>query len=168
MVPEILARVCGHKGKWTVRPAILHDYRRHRVAGADYPAIIPTPKASVRGTYVTGLSNSDITKLDIFEGSEYKRADVKVNVLDVVGDADGEGNVEGEEFEVQTYVWISRKSYLEDKEWDFAEFQKEKMRRWIGSHEEYEGETSRERRSWFRCPRLTILQKLTRRSGKGK
>ena len=156
MVPEILARVCGHKGKWTVQPAILHEYRRHRVAGADYPAIIPTPNANVRGTYVTGLSRSDIAKLDIFEGSEYKRVDVKINVLDVIGDLDGKGNVEGAEFDVQTYVWISRVLYLEDKEWDFAEFQKGKMRRWIESHEEFEGKNFEELKKQFVGRMLTV------------
>ena len=167
MVPEILARVCGHKGQWTVKSAILHNYRRHRVAGADYPAIIPAPNASVRGTYVTGLSRSDVAKLDIFEGSEYKRVDVKINVLDVVGDLDGKGNVEGAGFDVQTYVWISRKSYLEDKEWDFAEFRKDKMKRWIGSQEEYEGESSQEKNMSFVGRLLSDLQRLTRRSEKG-
>ena len=168
MVPDILARVCGHKGKWTVKPAILHNHRRHRVAGADYPAIIPTPKASVRGTYVMGLTKSDVAKLDIFEGSEYKRVDVKVNVLDVVGDADGKGNVEGEEIAVQTYVWISRASYLEDKEWDFAEFQKEKMKRWVGSQEEYEGKTQGRDKAGLTKRVLNALQRLTKRLGKEK
>ena len=140
MVPEILSRVCGHKGSWTVKPAILHHYQRHRVRGADYPAVIPAANASVRGTYVTGLSRFDIAKLDIFEGAEYRRSNVKIRVLDVVGDLDGKGNVEGEEeVEVQTYVWIAGQRRLEEREWDFAEFRREKMRRWVGGREEYEG-----------------------------
>ncbi|OQO13864.1 hypothetical protein B0A48_00739 [Cryoendolithus antarcticus] len=124
-----------------VVPAILHNYRRHRVKHADYPAIVPVPSASVRGTYVTGLRDADIWRLDIFEGDEYVRKVVKVRLLTAVGDESGQGNVEGDEVEAETYVWKASRNRLEDGEWDFAEFQREKMRFWVGSEgqEEYEG-----------------------------
>lgn len=124
-------------------PAILHDHRRQRVRYADYPGVIPATGSSVRGTYVTGLTDADITKLDLFEGSDYVRRIVKPHLLETEGDAaTGAGNVEGKEVDAETYIWIGGKENLEDKEWDFATFEREKMRSWVGGdpNGEFSGE----------------------------
>ncbi|KKA16587.1 Disease resistance protein Aig2 [Rasamsonia emersonii CBS 393.64] len=112
MAPQILHRVIHgrsdpepwQKALLTIKPAILHGYRRHRVRGADYPGIIPvTAKTSdggspsqgtnepttttsdtghsVLGTLVSGLTDGDIWRLDNFEGSDYEKRTVKVRVL---------------------------------------------------------------------------------------
>lgn len=124
--------------------AILHDYRRHRVKGADYPGIVPHEGSSVRGTYVTGLTDADIWRLDIFEGDDYERVFVKAKILTTVGEDGGEGNVEGEEVNCETYIWKAPRDMLEDKEWDFEEFKNEKMRFWVGAEgaAEYAGRPS--------------------------
>ena len=148
MAPQVLHRVC-HGGSQPDNPiykahnlksypAILHNHRRHRVKGADYPAIVPHEGSKVRGTYVTGLTAADIWRLDIFEGSEYRRDHVKPRILTHIGDEDGKGNVEGEEVQAETYIWCSSPRGLEAREWDFGEFQREKMRFWVGA--EGEGE----------------------------
>jgi hypothetical protein len=156
MAPEVLYRVCHgsstpaawQKSLLTIQPAILHDYTRHRVRHCDYPAIIHSSSSpsmsssSVRGTYVTGLTDGDVWRLDIFEGDQYERRRVRVRVLDIVGDEDGKGNVEGEEVETETYVWIDGVENLEEGEWDFGTFVREKMKRWIGRREEYDGESN--------------------------
>ena len=99
---------------------------------------------SVRGTVVTGLTQGDVYRLDIFEGSEYRRERVEVYPLEVVGDETGQGNVEAAEpVRAQTYVWIAGNDLLEPGEWDFADFMRTKMSRWAGTDEEYQGE---------RCP----------------
>ena len=52
-------------------------------------------------------------------------------------------NAKGQqEVEAETYLWIGGESRLEEREWDFAEFQREKMRFWVGEagEEEYAGE----------------------------
>ena len=131
MAPQVLHRVCHGSSDPDNRlfkthnlktyPAILHDHRRHRVRHADYPAIVPRKGSKVRGTYVTGLTDADVWRLDIFEGSEYHRDDVKAKLLKTIGKEDGDGNVEGEEVTCETYIWISDPSGLEDDEWDFAE-----------------------------------------------
>lgn len=148
MMPQILNRVCYgtlnptffQANLLTITPAILPDYTRRKVRYCDYPAVVPSPSpSSVRGTYVRGLTDGDIFRLDIFEGSQYERRKVKIRVLTQVGDATGKGNVEGEELEVETYVWIAEKTDLEDGEWDFAEFRKKKLTKWIGRNEEYLG-----------------------------
>ncbi|GAB7360571.1 hypothetical protein MBLNU230_g0456t1 [Neophaeotheca triangularis] len=142
MAPKVLHRVCfGHNptlnpryntDSITPKPAILHDFRRHRVKFADYPAIVPARGSTVRGLYVTGLTDRDMYRLDAFEGPEYGRYAVKARVLEEVGEGGGEGNVEGDEVEADTYVWEAGEARLEAREWDFAEFQREKMRFWTG------------------------------------
>lgn len=148
MVPAVLHRVCPGS-TFTIpippnthllraTPAILPKHRRHRVKHADYPAVVPATSSTVRGTFVSGLTTQDLARLDLFEGSEYSREAVKVKLLKAVGDESGERNVEGEEVDAETYIWIAGQDSLQDGEWDFTEFQKEKLRYWVG--EEGEGE----------------------------
>ncbi|KAL8783233.1 MAG: hypothetical protein Q9213_004797 [Squamulea squamosa] len=146
MEPRILRRVCYgtstpmafQASLLTIRPAILHNHCRHKVLHHDYPAQIPQANSSVRGSYVQGLTDGDIFRLDIFEGDEYERRKVKIRILDVEGNEAGEGNVEGEEFETETYIWVAGRDKLEDGEWDFGEFRREKMQHWIGGRDEYD------------------------------
>ena len=65
-----------------------------------------------------------------------------MRVLEKVGDEAGKGNIESEaEVEAETYVWVAGGEGLEEGEWDFGEFQREKMGRWVGgTTEEYDGE----------------------------
>jgi gamma-glutamylcyclotransferase (GGCT)/AIG2-like uncharacterized protein YtfP len=144
MAPQVLHRVIwgsqtpptpAHASLLRVRPAILHAHQRHKVKHADYPAVLPTSSSStVRGTLVDGLTDGDIWRLDIFEGSEYERRKVKVKVLEGNGDLQQKEaeNVEGEAVEAETYVWIAGAQRLEAEEWDFAEFVRDKMKRWVG------------------------------------
>ena len=113
---------------------------------ADYPAILPEKGGSVRGTVVSGLTEGDRWRLDVFEGSQYERRNVRVKVLrhvklDEAADlevnagwmAEDVGEHEGlEVVEAETYVWISAREELEAKEWDFDLFKREKMRAWMG------------------------------------
>ncbi|KAL4804900.1 putative disease resistance protein Aig2 [Aspergillus unguis] len=191
MAPQILHRVIHgsptpeqwQKDLVRFRPAILHDFRRHRVRGADYPGIIrartqtqmqtsqkgaeeetiaaPLPgsesSASVLGTVVSGLTDGDIHRLDIFEGSEYIREKVSVRILketlvedtndqedeedadrhlkDVLEAARAEIADEGEEVAAETYVWIAGRQRLEDAEWDFEAFKRDKMAWWVAADE---------------------------------
>jgi hypothetical protein len=152
MAPQVLHRVIwgsqtpptpAHASLLRIRPAILHAHQRHKVKHADYPAILPTnstcTSSSVRGTLVQGLTDGDIWRLDIFEGSEYARRKVSVRVLEqdssnAMGDLQqtADKNVEGEHVEAETYIWIAGAQRLEAEEWDFAEFVRDKMKRWVG------------------------------------
>ncbi|KAI9854614.1 MAG: hypothetical protein M1824_000256 [Vezdaea acicularis] len=148
MAPKVLYRVIHgtpdpppwQSSLLTIRSAVLHGYGRHKVRDCDYPAIIPQQDSVVRGTFVSGLTEGDVWRLDIFEGDEYIRKKVRVRLLDKTGDEKtGDGNVEGEELRSDTYVWVAGEERLEKEEWDFAMFQREKMSRWIGKggEEEY-------------------------------
>ncbi|PVH84691.1 hypothetical protein DL98DRAFT_512110 [Cadophora sp. DSE1049] len=118
----------------TRTPAILHNHCRHKVLGDDYPGVIPQEGHSVRGIYVTGLSDADIFRLDIFEGDEYTRVKATVKLLV----QDGEKEVEGEERQTETYIFTAPEERLEKTEWDYEEFRREKLWRWASTNEEYE------------------------------
>ena len=155
MVPDILYRViwgtpnpaAANKALLTIRPALLHSYKRHRVRNADFPAILPLSAAEaeklpeggggddgVRGTVVTGLTGANMGRLDSFEGSMYERRHVQVAVLDDKGQDTG-ATVAGE-----TYVWVLSRGDLELGEWDFDDFMEEKAIYWIGvDREDYDG-----------------------------
>ncbi|CZR69550.1 related to disease resistance protein aig2 [Phialocephala subalpina] len=144
MAAEILYRVCYgtskvHEfpilqraaSKLEIRPALLYNYCRHRVLEADYPAIIPQQGHTVRGTYVTGLTDDNIRKLDRFEGSQYSRQKVNVTIL-------SDGQEKGEVVEAQTYIWSAGVDYLEKQEWDYEDFRKNKMHLWTDTSREFE------------------------------
>ena len=75
-----------------------------------------------------------VRRLDVFEGDQYERVKVKCRLL-------AEESVEehGEVVEAETYVWETGMEGLEEGEWDFEEFRREKLRRWVGGVE-YAGE----------------------------
>lgn len=153
MAPEILYRVIYGKSnvssdaaasaaaaKLTIQPAILHDYCRHRVKYADYPGIVPEKGREVRGTYVTGLSDDNMAKLDTFEGSEYLKERVRVVLLrDAKVGGDVHEGVEDEVVEAKTYVFINGEGELEKVEWDYEVFRRERMFLWADKSEEYKG-----------------------------
>jgi len=143
MAPEVLHRVCygpGEVGKdhaktflasqLSIQDAVLHNYCRHRVRGCDYPGITPEKGHTVRGTYVTGLTDGDIYRLDLFEGDEYERVEVKVELLG--------GESEKMTKDAMTYVYTAGERRLEKREWDYEEFRREKMHRWTDESDEYE------------------------------
>ena len=142
MAREVLHRVCHGKSKpteaqqkaFTIIPAILHNHCRHRVKYADYPGTVAQAGHSVRGTYVTGLTDKDILRLDTFEGDEYARRHVQVRLLRGTGPFE-----EKEEVSTATYIFIGGDDRLEKREWDFEEFRNEKMKgRWSDDSVEYE------------------------------
>lgn len=124
MVPAVFYTVCyGAKdvpdaiaALHTFKPAVLHGYVRRRVRYADYPGITAKEGHQVAGSFVTGLTSANLAKLDYFEGGQYERRRVRVKLLDKVGNARGEGNVEGEEATAEVYVFLDEGD-LEDKEW---------------------------------------------------
>ena len=51
--------------------------------------------------------------------------------------------MEGEEVEAETYVWKDMRGFhLEERPWDFSEFQREKLHNWVDSEDEFEGRAS--------------------------
>ncbi|KAF8867805.1 hypothetical protein BD779DRAFT_1386667, partial [Infundibulicybe gibba] len=103
MHPRILKRVIKNDGSHLrFCPGILLEHTRHQVKDADYPGILPYSQGrklfdreltreerSVRGTIVMGLTESDLTLLDYFEGEEYRRETVKASPLEPMMDLSG-------------------------------------------------------------------------------
>ncbi|KAG5950209.1 hypothetical protein E4U53_005371 [Claviceps sorghi] len=133
MAPEIFFSVCyGDKNPpkvirdlHTFTPALLQDFCRHRVKSVDYPGAVPEAGHQIRGVLVTGLTDANVQKLDFFEGSEYERRTVKVQVFGNVQDE----NIPGKEVSAFVYVFLKVED-LEKREWDFEEFRRDKMMLW--------------------------------------
>jgi hypothetical protein len=110
--------------------------------------------ASVLGTLVTGLTDGDIYRLDLFEGDPYIKEEVTVRTLRSDGDENGQGSLQdvlkgvvdsgggggahgasdleaGKEVVAVTYVWIAGVDKLDEVEWDLETFKREKMAKWI-------------------------------------
>ncbi|KAF8503269.1 hypothetical protein F5888DRAFT_969256 [Russula emetica] len=174
MHPKILKRVLHNDASHLkICPAILMDYTRHHVSSADYPAILPcerskallgrelTPEENcIRGTLVTGFTNQDFMFLDVFEGNEYVRKEVRVHPLGRLTAVPSDAAVSSPEamaaegslipsadelaqpIPAQTYVWCSKDSHLGKELWSFDEFIRNNAYKWIGpeakSTEEYE------------------------------
>ena len=162
MVPEVLYRVCYGNTRpsplqvshLTFQPAVLPGYIRRKVRGFDYPGITPAAApASVRGTYVYGLTDGDMWRLGIFEGSQYERRTVRVRLLTddvvVLGSRAAKGEEEsnllaqkdlesGQELDADTYVFMAGDAWLEEGEWDFEVFKRDKLKRWVGENDDDE------------------------------
>ena len=59
-------------------PATAPDFAIYRVAGAHYPCLLSQKGAMATGSLLTGLDDTDIGKLDQFEGENYQRASLVV------------------------------------------------------------------------------------------
>lgn len=79
-----------------------------------------------------GLTDGDIWRLDIFEGDEYERKKVKVRVITDETSHEPLEEQLGDEVEAESYIWIGSEKDLEDSEWDFEHFMREKMVFWAG------------------------------------
>ncbi|KAJ5461467.1 uncharacterized protein N7458_003019 [Penicillium daleae] len=142
------------------QPALLHGYRRHRVRGADYPGIVAenepeSDSKSEESPQDQRQKQQCWVSLYTYEGSEYVKETVNVGALRaqsqegaVEGDVTSEmqlrdmlvatgSNVadEGEEVVAATYVWVAGKDRLEEMEWDFETFRRDKLAWWVKARE---------------------------------
>jgi hypothetical protein len=148
MAPEVFFTVCYNMARppaslaneHSFKAAMLDDYSRRRVSGEDYPGIMPEQAHCVRGTLATGLTETNLYRLDYFEGSEYERITVKVKILK--SEILSEGKTENEvEQEVDAFVYIFKNpARLEEREWDYDEFRRDKLRKWSRADFVFEGE----------------------------
>ncbi|KAH6844575.1 AIG2-like family-domain-containing protein [Chaetomium sp. MPI-CAGE-AT-0009] len=129
MLPEVFYSACyGTKNvpeeikkRHTFRPAILHGYCRRRVEGANYPGIAPDANKNVLGVFATGITEANMKRLDDFEGDEYARKMVTVNVFNKVGNANGKGNAEGFKKTAVVYEFLPGTDDLVQGEWNLED-----------------------------------------------
>ncbi|KAJ5906653.1 uncharacterized protein N7473_003569 [Penicillium subrubescens] len=130
------------------------------VAETDPKTESESAESAVLGVLVYGLTDGDIYRLDKYEGGEYVKETVNVRALRTSvqdGDVGGEEKVEeassesqlrdmlraagsnvadeGDEVVAATYVWIAGKERLEEEEWDFETFRRDKLAWWVGARE---------------------------------
>ncbi len=96
-------------------PAILGGYKMYCVKGCDYPAIVSEKGAETSGKLLMNVKVSDLQILSEYEGDEYKKKKVKVLCNNKYENA-------------LTFVWIHGKNNLINRDWDFVEFQKERLK----------------------------------------
>jgi gamma-glutamylcyclotransferase (GGCT)/AIG2-like uncharacterized protein YtfP len=70
-VPAIFAQIVGRRLE--AGPAILEGYARYRVQERVYPAITENERGRVEGLVYSGLSSTELERLDIYEGELYER-----------------------------------------------------------------------------------------------
>lgn len=110
---EITQKLTGKTFK-TV-PAILKDYKMYCVKDCDYPAIIREEGVETTGKILLNVDELDLRNLADFEGNEYELRKVKVLNNNKLEDA-------------LTFVWAEEKNRLENREWNFAEFQRDRLK----------------------------------------
>jgi gamma-glutamylcyclotransferase (GGCT)/AIG2-like uncharacterized protein YtfP len=110
MDAEIMSHVAG--GHFVSRPARLEGYRRRRMRGEVYPAIVPCPDETVAGRVYFSLPPAALERLDQFEGRQYERC------LVTVACADGP-------LQVQAYVLApAYHDRLSSASWELTTFQR--------------------------------------------
>lgn len=165
MVPQIFFRVCHDdesppaeiRNKYVFTPALLRNFSRRKVKSCDFPAIIPQPGHTVLGAFVTGLTQSDVHALNMFEGSMYTLDECAVQILpDDAVKEDGRANKEvtdivdkefakgkAQEVKSRVYVWADPVSELQDDEWHYADFKRDNLTNWVYSNDEEYAEATK-------------------------
>jgi hypothetical protein len=79
--PLILAGVLGHPlDGLELRPATAPGFRTVFYPGRIYPALVAAAGEIAEGLAVGGLSRADLAVLDLFEGNEYERRAIAIDV----------------------------------------------------------------------------------------
>jgi gamma-glutamylcyclotransferase (GGCT)/AIG2-like uncharacterized protein YtfP len=109
MLPEVMEIVAGQR--FAVRPAQLRGWRRRRLHGAVYPAVVPAAGETTVGVLCEGLDAATLARLDRFEGEPYERRLLRV--------------VPGSGAEREAFVYVlrpERHALLSDEPWDEVDF----------------------------------------------
>lgn len=158
--PALLHGYRRHRVRGADYPGIIPETETETNSKSEFksPDSVPgsTSETAVLGVLISGLTEGDIYRLDQYEGSEYVKETVKVRTLRAVAQEgvkeEAESNCaserqlqdmlnaagshvadEGEEVMAATYVWIAGKERLEEMEWDFETFKRDKLAWWIGA-----------------------------------
>lgn len=91
--------------------AVLKGYRRRRVAGADYPAIVVDSQSEVDGIILKDVDKRSLAIISFYEGEYYSIKRLKVTINNQLT-------------EVSVFVWNSAISELENEDWDREYFMK--------------------------------------------
>jgi gamma-glutamylcyclotransferase (GGCT)/AIG2-like uncharacterized protein YtfP len=107
--PEIIKKLTGKSFKNT--PAVLEGYKRYWVKESDYPAVIQQIDEQTTGLVLENVDDLSFDIISLYEGDEYGKKKVTVNLNGISKD-------------VWTFVWVNGNEFLENKDWDFLNFEK--------------------------------------------
>ncbi len=110
MCDDIMGAVCA-AAPLSPLPARLAGFRRAPVIGVEYPGMVPAADGLVEGVLYLDLPATAWPRLDAFEGDEYQRSEVEVELAD------------GRRLAAWTYVFKPEHvGRLGEGEWDFQRF----------------------------------------------
>ncbi len=110
---EITEKLTGKTFETT--HAVLEGYKMYCVKDCDYPAIVGEVGAETKGKILINVDDSALKILSVFEGDEYEKRKVKVLCSNKYEDA-------------LTFVWSKELCLLENRDWDFEDFQKNRLK----------------------------------------
>ncbi|KAL2202468.1 hypothetical protein CC79DRAFT_1325349 [Sarocladium strictum] len=105
-----------------IAPAEAQNLARYALRGKDYPAAVRKEGVTTKGYLLQPATRSQRRKLNDFEGEIYRVENVTVKKLT------------GEETQADVYVWDGEEDGF-DGEWDFEEFERERLEDWLGLFE---------------------------------
>ncbi|KFK33767.1 hypothetical protein AALP_AA5G057500 [Arabis alpina] len=106
--------------------AQLHGFHRYRLKGRLHPCISPSHTGVINGKVLTGLTDGQLENLDMIEGTEYERKTVEVVLTDT-----------SEKMQVETYVWANKDDPNMYGEWDFEEWKRLHMDKFIEASKKF-------------------------------
>lgn len=116
MFPQVWRRVV--RGTHDGAPAVLRGHRRSALRDAEYPGAVPDPGARIAGWIWFDVDADDVARLDAFEGDEYRRDKVEVELDDARA------------CEAQVYVFLER-DRLATLDWDAAAFERDHLEHFL-------------------------------------
>eukprot|EP00891_Asterochloris_glomerata_P002543 jgi/Astpho2/2543/e_gw1.00048.241.1_t len=109
--------------------ATVKGFRRHRIQGRVYPAIIPAEGgAEVQGMVLSGLSEPEFAVLDEYEDEDYYRTVTTAQLQD------------GKHIETEIYVWVESKRDLLYGTWDYQDFRKKHLSEYMAMCQDFGAE----------------------------
>uniref|UniRef100_A0A1J3CTL7 Putative gamma-glutamylcyclotransferase n=2 Tax=Noccaea caerulescens TaxID=107243 RepID=A0A1J3CTL7_NOCCA len=106
--------------------AKLHGFHLYRLKGRLHPCIAPSENGIVNGKILTGLTDGQLENLDMIEGTEYVRKTVEVVLTET-----------SEKKKVETYVWAKEDDPNMYGEWDFEEWKRLHMEKFIEGFKQF-------------------------------
>ena len=145
MFDAVWSRVVA--GRYRTAAARVRGYRRFAVSGESYPAVVPWADAEVIGRVYFDVDAADVARLDAFEGTEYRRETVEVELLDPQVDLHFDPHLDpiaptqiaphalraGAAAKADMYVFLAL-GRLASQAWDASRFGAEQIDRFIADY----------------------------------
>ena len=118
---DILSAVLGRDvPTGTLKAARAMDFKRLRISGVSYPALVAHPGSVADGVLVDELTPRDVARLADYEGANYDVASLRAIRLD------------GRNVDAKYWRWIGKRK-LVDEPWDFDEWRRTAKSKMLGA-----------------------------------